>query len=1193
MPNLNDYISFNSDFRDSVNLYLDLNKPEKINSYLPTKSSVDILTQYLTAVEDNKQQATLLIGPYGKGKSHLLLLMLAILSMDKNDKDNILLLKDLSKRVAKTDKETAKKIDTIIKKKIRFLPILIMSTQGDLNQAFMVGLNDALRREGLTELTPETYYTHATATIERWKNEYPETYDRYLSALKERKISERNMHTHLMNCDAEALETFKDIYPDLTSGGTFNPLVNAEVLPMYKNIADKLVETKGYSGLYIVFDEFSKFIEGQEKAHSGNNMKLLQDICELANASKSTKTFFTMIAHKSIKEYGKYLSTDIINSFTGIEGRIKEVFFVTSTKNNYELIESAIFKDDKIKKEAQYKQFVNEERTREFFGLLPFSSTFTKEDFEKTVMDGCYPLSPTSAYLLLNISEKVAQNERTLFTFISKEEQHSMAKYVASSRPGKEWIINADLVYDYFKNLFKKDVSNEFIHNEWLNAEYALSQVSDRNKKQLIKTLAIINIVNKPDELPANKESLRLASGVPDIDGTIRGLEANGLIYKKGSTNSYVFKTRATSELKTEIKKRRDLRANKPNANKVFSDIAEVQYVLPKRYNYKYAMTRYFRYEYMDVETFMTINDLAVIMQEGGFCDGKILSLYSEEEIDYSGEVGKKVKQAAIPNLIVMLGNKIFALSEQVQEYEVLQEIKGDAEFFKQDGYEVLEKEIPVIEEDIEKEILSYLENCFGIESGRKVFYFKDEKFKVESEKSISVIADAVAQSVYPDSIRINHELINRETLSTAQIKKARKTIIEDLLNGEDTSKYMNGTSAEATIYRAVFAGTGIRDGKYADNVERVVEIFRNYISGAGDNKRCVTDLVEQLITAPIAMRRAVIPLYLAYFLSERNEDIVIYFGDKEVTLNADIILNMCDEPKDYSIFISIEDIKKEAYITELTNLFVVQEKTRKSDSRIENLVIGMQRWFRALPQATKNLKNQSEYITDEKLLRSVPKVKELLQNVEANPYEILFVALPKIYGTTNYKKISQYIADLRTSLNGYLDWLTQEAAKQTILVFDDKAKQNLNHTLQEWYQEQSDFAKQGLHSNKITSFMRCIEENQAFDDSEIVKKVIPAVTEMYIDTWNDASLGKYIEELKSLKEEIEMLDDSAKSEGNCELKFTSKNGEEIKCYYEPVSEGTGAIMRNILTDTLEDFNDLTVNEKVAILLEMIEKQLK
>lgn len=1193
MPNMNDYISFNSDFRDSVNLYLDLNKQEKINSYLPTKSSVDILTQYLSAVENNRQHATLLVGPYGKGKSHLLLLMLAILSMDKNDKDNVALLQGLSKRVAKTDIETAKKIDTIIKNKTRFLPVLIMSTQGDLNQAFMVGLNDALRREGLIELTPETYYTHAIATIDRWKSDYPDTYEKYISALKERKIAERNMHMQLMNCDAEALEVFKDIYPDLTSGGVFNPLVNAEVLPMYKNIADKLVETKGYSGLYIVFDEFSKFIEGQDKAHSGNNMKLIQDICELANSSKSTKTFFTMIAHKSIKEYGKYLSADTINSFTGIEGRIKEVFFVTSTKNNYELIQSAIFKKDEIRKERQYQKYVNAERAKDFFGLLPFSSTFTKEDFNKTVMDGCYPLTPTSAYLLLNISEKVAQNERTLFTFISKEEQHSMAKYVLSSKPGKEWIINADLIYDYFKNMFKKDISNEFIHNEWLNAEYALAQVSDRHKRQLIKTLAVINIVNKPDELPADIDSLRLASGVPDIEGTVSALEANGLIYKKGSTNCYVFKTRATSELKTEIKKRKDLRASKPNSNKVFSDISETQYILPKRYNYSYAMTRYFRYEYMDVETFLSINDLSVITSDGAFCDGKIVALYAENDEDYAGQIERKVKTSSVQNLIILLGNKIFELSDQVQEYEVLQDIKGDPEFFRRDGFEVLEKEIPVIQEDLEKEILIFLNNCFGPQSGRKVYYFEKGKLHVESEKSLPSVADAVAFSVYPDSIRINNELINREALSTPQIKKARKTIIEDLINGEDTDKYMTGTSAEATIYRAVFAGTGIRDGKYADKVEPVVYIFRNFISEAGDNKKSVSELIKRLTTAPIAMRGAVIPLYLAYFLAERNEDIVIYFGDKEVPLNSDIILNMCETPDDYSIFISLEDIKKEAYISDLTKLFVVQEKSRKSDSRIENLVVGMQRWFRALPQATKNIKEQNIYVNDELILKSIPKVKNLLQNVEANPYEILFIDLPKIFGTTNYKKIVKYVSDMKMYLNGYLEWITGEAARQSILVFDDKAKQNLNHTLQEWYQRQSDFAKQGLHSNKITAFMRCIEENQAFDDSEIVKKVIHAVTEMYIDTWNDASLEKYIAELKLIKDEIETLDDSAKNDQNCELKFISKNGEEIKCYYEPVSEGTGAIMKNILSDTLEDFNDLTVNEKVAILLEMIEKQLR
>lgn len=36
----------------------------------------------------------------------------------------------------------------------------------------------------------------------------------------------------------------------------------------------------------------------------------------------------------------------------------------------------------------------------------------------------------------------------------------------------------------------------------------------------------------------------------------------------------------------------------------------------------------------------------------------------------------------------------------------------------------------------------------------------------------------------------------------------------------------------------------------------------------------------------------------------------------------------------------------------------------------------------------------------------------------------------------------------------------------------------------------------------------------------------------------------------------------------------------------------TGTILKNMLSDNLEDFSDLSVNDKVAILLEMIEKQL-
>ena len=66
---LKNIISFNKEFRSGINLYLSLNSIKKIETYIPTNSSLRILDEYVRAVLKNKEQATLLIGPYGKGKS--------------------------------------------------------------------------------------------------------------------------------------------------------------------------------------------------------------------------------------------------------------------------------------------------------------------------------------------------------------------------------------------------------------------------------------------------------------------------------------------------------------------------------------------------------------------------------------------------------------------------------------------------------------------------------------------------------------------------------------------------------------------------------------------------------------------------------------------------------------------------------------------------------------------------------------------------------------------------------------------------------------------------------------------------------------------------------------------------------------------------------------------------------------------
>jgi hypothetical protein len=69
-------------YQASINLQYDLGNLRKLDCYVPTEQSVRILKQYLDSVyygQKAADRATVLVGPYGKGKSHLMLVLLSLL----------------------------------------------------------------------------------------------------------------------------------------------------------------------------------------------------------------------------------------------------------------------------------------------------------------------------------------------------------------------------------------------------------------------------------------------------------------------------------------------------------------------------------------------------------------------------------------------------------------------------------------------------------------------------------------------------------------------------------------------------------------------------------------------------------------------------------------------------------------------------------------------------------------------------------------------------------------------------------------------------------------------------------------------------------------------------------------------------------------------------------------------------------
>ena len=1191
---LSEIIELNSNFKTSVNLYLDLHHTDKIKAYIPTKSSLQVLKDYLEAVVCNKDNSTILIGPYGKGKSHLLLVLLSIISLDKTA-DNEKVIEELlinCKKAGEIGNDVNKLVSVSRNRCKKYIPVILQNPNGDLQSAFIYALNEALKAEKLNNIIPETAFSAAILRIEEWKKSFPNAYDLFSAKIKEKDFTVVGIKKELKNYSAKALQAFIEVYPTVTSGSEFNPLLSSDVFSLYRSVSDVIVNEYGYGGLYIVFDEFSKFIEGQNEKNVGSNMRLIQDMCELANDSKNGEIFFTMVAHKSIKEYGKYLPVEVINSFTGIEGRIREKLFITSAKNNYELIMHAISKKESIVNDDEF--VLHSSKANDYYNILPFySSAFNSEDFKNVIIEGCYPLNPVTAYLLLNISEKIAQNERTLFTFIANDEAGSLARYVKEHEEGLNSLVNADLIYDYFSSLLKNEVMNERIHNIWLDAEYALSKCKSVEQKRVVKIIACFLIVNKEEELPTSEEIIDAANSFDNTRDVLDSLKNDKIVYVRESTRSYHFKTRAGFSLKKEIKR---IRATKRNVNysNVFERVMQNEFIIPRKYNSDYSMTRYYRNEYMSVHEFMLINNAKAFFDTEKFCDGLIVSLFKIDERDDINreEVYGHFMLLNEKKMIIIHPAKKLRFENQIIDYEILQEIKGNGFLSEKEENEVVAREIPILEDDLEATIKKRLDSVYLDDKTCTVFAWKNGKIREEKYFNLEKIVNECCEEIYCLTPIINNEIINRREINTAPTKKSRLTIIKAILNQSIGYDFYKGTNQEATIYRSLILNTGLLEDKPKEKesaLRIIIDIIDKFIDSCSGVKKPMSELVDVLTEEPYGMRNAVIPIYLAFVLAQRKEDIVVYFSSVEKQLTEDIVINMCEVPQDYYLFISKESADKEKYIKGMNDLFEISSQRNLTENRIKNIVICMQRWFRALPQVSRNLAEVQVIGNEKEISKEVlTEFKNALQKLDVNPYELLFDSLPALLESReNYEECLEGLKKVKTYYDQYFSLVLKKAIEETKIIIGIKKKEDLFHAFKRWYNEQSEASKKTILDAHATNLMSCIQKLDKYDDEEVIKKIIKSVTDVYVDNWTTGSLDEYLDALKENKEIVEKTNQNTVTDEDS-ITIKKSDGKEYSMGYSKVSDSSADIMKNMLEEVMSDFDDLSVKDRVSVLVEMI-----
>lgn len=331
------YLNVTEGFQKSVNLAYDLMDGDKVVDFIPTRAALEILEPLLLSVHPNStDRAHILVGPYGKGKSHIILVLLALLRCKDTKRFERIMTALLS-----YNKNLYDFVADYVASKNRLLPVVIQGSSTSLTQSFLYALQVSLRDAGVEDLLPDTHFQAAMNRLNMWEEQYPTTFTAFAEIIKPEPIQQ--FRIRLAAFDNAAYEKFVEIYPQLTSGGEFNPFIGFDLVELYSNVATAL-NAVGYKGIFVVYDEFSKYLESNIKNASVSDIKMLQDFAEKCNRSKNQQMHLLLIAHKDIENYIDHLPKNKVDGWRGVSERFTHLEMRSDYGQLYEVIAAALQK---------------------------------------------------------------------------------------------------------------------------------------------------------------------------------------------------------------------------------------------------------------------------------------------------------------------------------------------------------------------------------------------------------------------------------------------------------------------------------------------------------------------------------------------------------------------------------------------------------------------------------------------------------------------------------------------------------------------------------------------------------------------------------------------------------------------------------------------------------------------------------
>lgn len=1070
-------------FQPSVNIRLDMGKQENVERYLPVSSHLIPIKGILKGLIGNGGQAHIVVGPYGSGKSYIGSLLVTVATKSISNQ----LFESLAKKFADKDQYITNLIETLMNQEITYIPIILEGNVQDFRKSLTSSLYKALKELGLQSIVPGIT-EEIQSRLLLWKEQYKETYSRFLELLIESNQDTKGWERLIENQDEQAIKWFIEVYPTLTSGAPFIPSFTDGISSQLEVALEELHKRK--LGIFVIHDEFGRFLQTLKLEKFNETMQDLQDIAELANKNKFGNLSVLLITHRNLRQYALGYSEELQKEFQRIEGRYS-IYPVESDPYTFLRVSYDVTSRMSFEKKLLDDDMVANIRRFNLFFELDYN------ELQTLVLDGVYPIHPLAMFAMPKLANIVAQNERTLFTFLQSDEVGGLQYHFDKE---KNWY-TIDHLYDYFEPTYGEFEADSSIKQTYQLFNRLVKRLDPtlhlNDHLKILKLLAILDIASLQTIVSPTTELISFAFMWSKADSEKRLEELAKQKVIRFHMNRWILFEGSFVDLNSAIDaKVRTLKIGSKEKTTLLEEILRKRHYLPKRYNDEKSITRfasvYFVYASDLLNDHINItnlnkqhdSDFSIIHVIGESNDA--LRILKENIAVYS----KQFDEAVFVYLKEPI-NKIEAYLEQILAIHALE---NDKDFITKDQF--LVDELKHSKSNLKYILNQWLQPFYSFSNDCNWCYL-GQKIKISSEWVLSEFLSQQMFEIYGSTPVINNESYNRRIISKVQ-KKAALQVLDMVLSldkNSNTELSIDGFGPDYLIYSTVLKNNGINPLQLDQLSEKeILQLREDLLAVLKKGKGQLKELVNIFKDRPYGIRTPVIPLLFSALLAKEWKYILFYNNEMFVSsLDGTIIWEMIESPNQFSFTYQITNENYFELVESIEEVFssyiVDEDRAHPMPVYVSKTLL---RWLQSLPKLLQSTNHQTE---------NENRFRYMIRRGEVQPMELF----EELFTLTEKGRDKKVLLSIKQGCEAYLEQHKLEIEYLLQKVFQDRLGTTSFTALFDWASTFTPAEK--IKSKLISSISKASEENWV----DVLAEGIMGVDRA---SWSDATTEVFMTEI-------------------------------------------------------------------------------